>query len=86
MKVTGKTTQILNNMATKKQLIAAYKKVERAEIRLMLLAQELSRIASDYLGYEVNAELCAGSEIEFRRVMRDGLSDDTSTIYLEDII
>lgn len=73
-------------MATKKQLIAAYKKVEKAEIRLMLLAQDLSRIASNYLGYEVNAELCAGSEIEFRRVGRDGLSDDTSTICLEDII
>lgn len=73
-------------MATKKQLIAAYKKVENAEIRLMLLAQDLSRIASNYLGYEVNAELCAGSEIEFRRVGIDGLSDDTSTICLEDII
>ena len=73
-------------MATKKQLIAAYKKVENAEIRLMLLAQDLSRIASEYLGYDVNAELCAGSEIEFRRVGGDGLSDDTSTICLEDII
>lgn len=73
-------------MATKKQLIAAYKKVENAEIRLMLLAQDLSRIASEYLGYDVNAELCAGSEIEFRRVGEDGLSDDTSTICLEDII
>ena len=73
-------------MATKKQLIAAYKKVENAEIRLMLLAQNLSRIASEYLGYDVNAELCAGSEIEFRRVAEDGLSDDSSTICLEDII
>ncbi len=52
----------------------------------MLLAQNLSRIASEYLGYDVNAELCAGSEIEFRRVANDGLSDDTSTICLEDII
>lgn len=73
-------------MATRKQLIAAYKRVENAETRLMILAQDLSRIASDYLGYEVNAELCAGSEIEFRRVGEDGLSDYTSTICLEDII
>lgn len=73
-------------MATRKQLIAAYKRVENAETRLMLLAQDLSRIASDYLGYEVNAELCADSEIEFRRVMEDGLSDSFSTIRLEDII
>lgn len=73
-------------MATKKQLLSAYKKVEDAENRLISAAGELSRIASDYLGYEVSAELCAGSEIEFRRVMKDGLSDSFSTIRLEDII
>lgn len=73
-------------MATKKQLIAAYRKVEDAENRLMSAAGDLSRIASDYLGYEVSADLCAGSEIEFRRVMKDGLSDSFSTIRLEDII
>lgn len=73
-------------MATKKQLLSAYKKVEDAENRLISAAGELSRIASDYLGYEVAAELCAGSEIEFRRVMKDGLSDSFSTIRLEDII
>lgn len=73
-------------MTTKKQLIAAYRRVEDAEDRLISAAGRLSRIASDYLGYEVSAELCAGSEIEFRRVTRDGLSDDFSTIRLEDII
>ena len=73
-------------MATKKQLLSAYKKVEDAENRLMSAAGELSRIASDYLGYEVSADLCAGSEIEFRRVEKDGLSDSFSTIRLEDII
>ena len=73
-------------MATKKQLTAAYRKVEDAENRLMSAVGELSRIASDYLGYEVTADLCAGSEIEFRRVMKDGLSDNFSTICLEDII
>ena len=73
-------------MTTRKQLLSAYKKVEDAENRLMYAAEDLSRIASDYLGYEVSAELCAGSEIEFRRVMKDGLSDSFSTIRLEDII
>lgn len=73
-------------MATKKQLLAAYKEVEDAVLDLMSAAEELSRIASDYLGYEVKAELCSGSEIEFRRVADDGLSDDDSTIRLEDII
>lgn len=73
-------------MTTKKQLLSAYRKVEDAETRLMSVAEDLSRIASDYLGYEVSAELCAGSEIEFRRVMEDGLSDSSSTILLEDII
>lgn len=73
-------------MTTKKQLLSAYKKVEDAENRLISAAGDLSRIASDYLGYEVTAELCAGSEIEFRRVMKDGLSDSFSTIRLEDII
>lgn len=73
-------------MTTKKQLLSAYRKVEDAENRLMSATGELSRIASDYLGYEVTAELCAGSEIEFRRVMEDGISDSFSTICLEDII
>lgn len=73
-------------MATKKQLLSAYKKVEDAARNLMFAAQDLSRIASEYLGYEVDAELCAGSEIEFRRVMKDGLLDSFSTIRLEDII
>lgn len=73
-------------MATKKQLLSAYKKVEDAENSLISAIGNLSRIASNYLGYEVTAELCAGSEIEFRIVAKDGLSDDTSTIRLEDII
>lgn len=73
-------------MANKKQLLSAYKKVEDAERELMFAAQDLSRIASEYLGYEVSAELCAGSEIEFRRIEKDGLSDCFSTIRLEDII
>jgi hypothetical protein len=73
-------------MATKKQLLSAYKKVEDAENKLIVEAQVLSRIASEYLGYEVNAELCAGSEIEFRRIGDDGLSDYSCTIRLEDII
>ena len=73
-------------MATKKQLLSAYKKVEDAENRLIAAAGDLSRIASNYLGYEVSAELCAGSEIEFRRVCKDGVSDAFSTIRLEDII
>lgn len=75
-----------SDMTTKRQLLSAYKKVEDAENRLISAAGDLSRIASDYLGYEVTAELCAGSEIEFRRVMKDGLSDSFSTIRLEDII
>lgn len=73
-------------MATKRQLLSAYKRVENAEIKLLAEAQKLSKIASEYLGYEVNAELCAGSEIEFRRVDKYGLSDADSTIRIEDII
>ena len=73
-------------MATKKQLLSAYMRVENAENKLLGEAQKLSRIASEYLGYEVVAVLCAGSEIEFRRVMKDGISDSFSTIRLEDII
>lgn len=73
-------------MTTKKQLLSAYKKTEDAIQKLMCATQDLSRIASDYLGYEVNAELCSGSEIEFRRVEDDGLSDSDSTILLEDFI
>lgn len=40
-------------MATKKQLLSTYKKVEDAGRKLMFAAQDLSRIASDYLGYAV---------------------------------
>lgn len=36
-------------MATKEQLLSAYKKVEDAERKLMFTAQDLSRIVSDYL-------------------------------------
>lgn len=73
-------------MTKKEQLLLAYKKVERTESKLMLLTQELSRIASEYLGFDVDAQLCNGSEIEFRIVCKDGVSDDKSTICLEDIL
>ena len=61
-------------------------KVFDYEAKLNSSLQELAKAASLALGYEVAADLCNGGEIEFRRVMGDGVPDTDSCIYLEDIL
>ena len=65
----------------KKKLMAAYKKAMEAETVLSMRLQILGQIASEIYGEELSADLCEGSEIEFRR---DGEAFDT--IRLEEIL
>lgn len=69
-----------------KELRNAEQECYRYSIKLSNALQRLGRDASRILGYEVTAEICAGDEIEFRRVMDDGLSDSMSCIRIEEII
>ena len=68
-------------MVARKQLMAAYKNVMKAESVLSMRLQILANIASEIYGEELSADLCAGSEIEFRH---DGNAFDT--IRLEEIL
>ena len=46
----------------------------------------LGKIASKILGFEIIADNCSCNEIEFRKVLSDGVVDSFSTIRLEEII
>lgn len=74
------------NSMTDKQIINLNNKVLSLSIKLSSKLQELSHAASARLGYDIAADLCNGGEIEFRRVMDDGVPDANSRILLEDIL
>jgi len=65
----------------KKKLMAAYKKAMEAESALSMRLQFLANIASEIYGEELTADLCEGSEIEFRRE-----GDAFDVVRLEDIL
>lgn len=71
---------------TDKQITKLNNKVLSLNIDLSSKLQELARAASERLGYDVVADLCNGAEIEFRRIMDDGVPDTDSCILLEDIL
>lgn len=71
---------------TDKQIIKLNDKVLSLNIDLSNKLQELARAASERLGYDVAADLCNGAEIEFRRIMDDGVPDTDSCILLEDVL
>lgn len=71
---------------TDKQIIKLNDKALSVYIDLSSKLQELARAASERLGYDVVADLCNGFEIEFRRVMDDGLPDSDSCIRIEEIL
>lgn len=73
-------------MATKKQLLAAKSAVLTTAAVLSIKLGKLSRLASEVLGFDVQADLCGGGEIEFRCVDDGGYVDAFSTIIMEDII
>ena len=47
---------------------------------------ELGRLATEIYAEELVADMCVGSEIEFRRLDDNGYVDADSTIFIEDII
>ena len=73
------------DMVTIKDLNKAYEKVLDCENKLMCALEKLSVIASDLYGEELVANICNGSEIEFRTESDpDGL--DSTSLRIEDII
>lgn len=58
----------------------------RLSSRLSNKLQELAQAASERLGYDVVADLCKGGEIEFRRILEDGVPDANSSILIEDVL
>ena len=58
----------------------------RLSNRLSNKLQELSRAASERLGYDVVADLCKGGKIEFRRILEDDSPDPNSCILIEDVL
>ena len=71
---------------TDKQIIELNNNVLSLNNDLSCKLQELGRIASERLGYDVIADLCNGGEIEFRVIMGDGVADSDSCIRLEEIL
>jgi hypothetical protein len=58
----------------------------RLSIRLSNKLQDLSLAVSERLGYDVVADICKGGEIEFRRILEDGVPDANSCILIEDVL
>ncbi len=71
---------------TDKQIINLNDKVLLLNIDLSNKLQKLASAASERLGYDVVADLCNGAEIEFRRIMDDGVPDTDSCILLEEVL
>lgn len=72
-------------MATIKDLNKAYEKALNYQNKLMCTLEDLSIIASDLYGEELVANICNGSEIEFRiEDDPDGL--ESISLRIEDII
>ena len=72
-------------MTERKLKLLEYKCYD-AEARLNEALSDLAIAASEVLGFDVNADICTGNEIEFRRVDEFGLTDAESFIYMEDIL
>lgn len=71
---------------TDKQIIKLSNNILSLNNNLFCKLQELAIAASKRLGYNVVADLCNGSEIEFRIIKEDGVADSNSCIRLEDIL
>lgn len=62
-------------------------KVYVYEAKLNCALEELANAVTPILGYDVVADLCSGgSEIEFRAICNDGVSDSDSCIRMEEVI
>ena len=71
---------------TEKQLRKIESKIYGLSADLTAELEKLSSVATDILGYDVVADICNGSEIEFRTTNDRGFVDDFSCIRLEDVI
>lgn len=61
------------------------KQVIDLENRLSFALAKLSGIATEIYGEELQADLCGGTEIEFRRRGDDGYFDALDCVRIEDI-
>lgn len=70
----------------KKKLIKLQDKCFSCENALNKALSNLAVAASEVLGYDVVADLCHGSEIEFRSVTDGDIPNSNSCIRMEDIL
>ena len=72
-------------MTQRTELRRALNRVLDLENRLSYALAQLSAIATEIYGEDLQADLCGGSEIEFRRRGDDGYFDALDCIRIEDI-
>ena len=76
----------MTKKSKKIQLVELYGDCLKLNNRLECKMGKLGRLATEIYGEELVADMCVGSEIEFRRLDDDGFVDADSTIRIEDII
>lgn len=67
------------------ELRRAVNRVLDLENRLSYALNHLSGVATEIYGEDLQADLCGGSEIEFRRRGDDGYFDALDCVRLEDV-
>lgn len=72
-------------MTQRTELRRAVNRILDLENRLSGALAQLSDIATEIYGEDLQADLCGGSEIEFRRRGEDGYFDALDCVRLEDI-
>lgn len=72
-------------MSQRTELRRAKRRVLDAADRLSAALGELSDIATEIYGEDLQADLCGGGEIEFRRRNDDGYFDTFDCVRFEDI-
>lgn len=72
-------------MKNETRLSHAEDRVLKASAELSMCLQELSTLASELSGEQMQADLCGGGEIEYRHMLPDGASDAMDVIYPEDL-
>ena len=72
-------------MGQRTELRRALRSVLTLENRLSMALSELEFIATEIYGEDLQADLCGGTEIEFRRRGSDGYFDALSCVRIEDI-
>ena len=83
--MSGLKKDVNKNMNQITELRRAERRVFNASNRLSAALEELSNIATEIYGEDLQADLCGGGEIEFRRRGRDGYVDDYDCVRIEDI-